>query len=78
MEPCFPCVGEHSWSCGGRTPVNIGLSQRWGCILLHIVAKAIAGLIAQNGLGWAGWLGWVTDRSQAVGLEFPAPCGCGP
>ena len=66
----------------------IGLSQRWGCILLHIAAKAIAGLIAQNGLGWlAGWaeLGWtglaglgLTDRSQAVGLEFPAPCGCGP
>ena len=33
----------------------IGLSQRWGCILLHIAAKPIAGLIAQNGLGWLGW-----------------------
>ena len=51
----------------------IGLSQRWGCILLHIAAKAIAGLIAQNGgLGWAGDWGlgayrpWHSSRAGAA------------
>ena len=30
-----------------------------------------------GGLGGTGGLG-LTDRVLAVGLEFPAPCGCGP
>ena len=29
--------------------------------------------------GRTDWGGWgLTDRVIAVGLEFPAPCGCGP
>ena len=57
-EHCFLCVGEHSWGREGCTPVYIAVSQRWGCILLHIAGKASAGLIAQNGLGLGlGW-GW--------------------
>ena len=46
----------------------IGLSQRWGCILLHIAAKAVAGLIPQNGLG----LGLQTAAKQS-GRSFLHP-----
>ena len=41
----------------GCTPVYIDLNQRWACVLLHIAAKTIAGLIAQNGGLGAGGLG---------------------
>ena len=36
----------------------IDLNQRWACVLLHIAAKTIAGLIAQNGLAGLGWLAY--------------------
>ena len=37
------------------------------------------GFLGRTDWGGAGAGGWgLTDRVIAVGLEFPAPCGCGP
>ena len=60
-------------SAAPRTP-----SRSMKANLLKNIQFLLVLKVAQIGGGWALGGRGLTDRVIAVGLEFPAPCGCGP